>query len=82
MYKIRLSAVCAAALLASADAAELQLNKQTYEKTRDFILPSAEESAWQKIPWRGSFWEGLVDAQKSDKPILLWSYGGDPLGSC
>jgi len=68
--------------LLAADAPEPPLTAQNYEKYRDLILPGARERGWEKIPWRGSFWEGLVEAQKADKPILLWSYGGDPLGSC
>lgn len=74
--------LCLGTALTAADADGPRLTEQTYEKWRDMILPSAKEGAWAKIPWRGSFWEGLVEAQKVDKPILLWSYGGDPLGNC
>jgi hypothetical protein len=70
------------AALTSAEPPQGPLTIKNYDDYRRWIVPDARESAWAKVPWRGTFWEGLVEAQKKDKPILLWSYGGDPLGSC
>ena len=61
---------------------EPMLTRVNYEHYRDLIVPSRAELRWQEIPWRESFWKGLVDAQKADRPILLWIYGGSPAGVC
>lgn len=58
------------------------LTKASYEHWRDLIDTKPEEMRWQQIPWRTSFWAGVIDAQKEAKPLLLWIYGGDPLGVC
>ncbi len=86
MIAKRILTACALVLwgttMLPAEAPKGGLTPQNYEQWRKFILPDAWESGYLQIPWRSCFWDGLVDAQKADKPILLWSYGGDPLGSC
>lgn len=44
------------------------------------IKPTAEESAWARIPWRTNLWEARKEAAKSGKPIYLWEMDGHPLG--
>ncbi len=46
----------------------------------DFQLPSGDELSWRAIPWRDSFAAGVLDADKADKPVLLWAMNGHPLG--
>ncbi|MHC4839567.1 MAG: hypothetical protein ACYTDT_01220 [Planctomycetota bacterium] len=58
-----------------------ELTKKNYEKTRDHILPNEDEEAWRKIEWRATFWEGIIDAQKADKPVMLYAMNGHPF-SC
>jgi hypothetical protein len=48
-------------------------------KVRDHVLPSKEELAWQSIAWRPTLWDGVIDAHKEKKPILLWAMNGHPL---
>ena len=62
-----------------AAAAPPELNDQTYAKWRDHIRPSAEELSWQSIPWRSTFWDAVVEAQRQQKPILVWAMNGHPL---
>lgn len=62
-----------------AKAVDVELTDATYAKWRGYILPSAEELAWQEIPWRASFWDAVVEAQRRDRPILLWTMNGHPL---
>ena len=50
----------------------------SFEEVRDYILPTTEELTWTKIPWRGTFWETVVEAQGKDRPILLWAMNGHP----
>lgn len=54
-------------------------SEKTYEAARKKILPAAPERAWEKIPWRPTYWDGVVEAQKADKPILLWAMNGHAL---
>lgn len=56
-----------------------ELTEKNYDTLRAQILPSKQEMAWKAIPWRSTLWDGLVDAQKEDKPILVWAMNGHPL---
>ena len=60
--------------------AKYELTAQTFQKCMGDILPKAEELCWQKIHWRPSFWAAVVEAQETEKPILLWAMNGHPLG--
>ena len=44
------------------------------------MLPDAREEAWRKIDWKSTFWDAVIEAQKEEKPILLWAMNGHPLG--
>jgi hypothetical protein len=45
-----------------------------------WIRPSAEELAFEEIPWIASFAEGLRAAERAGKPLLFWAMNGHPLG--
>jgi len=68
-----------AALLAPTSGDPL-LSWTTYDQVRDHVLPSADEERWAEIPWRGTFWDGIQEARKQDRPVLLWAMNGHPLG--
>lgn len=51
-----------------------------YVKWRDHVLPSAAEQTARKIAWRASVLHGLLDAQKTDKPVMIFLMNGHPLG--
>lgn len=70
--------VLAAGIAASSLQAQ-ELTDETYTKWRDHVLPKTWEVTYQKIPWRPSFWEAVIEAQEKDKPILLWAMNGHPL---
>lgn len=55
------------------------LTDANYEKWRDHVLPRNWELSYRRIPWRGSFWDAVIEAQAKDKPILLWTMNGHPL---
>ncbi|MBS2029147.1 MAG: hypothetical protein JST54_14685 [Deltaproteobacteria bacterium] len=44
------------------------------------IAPPADEVRYASIGWRRTLWEAAKEAQKADKPILLWAMNGHPLG--
>jgi hypothetical protein len=56
-----------------------ELSDANFKQLRDYILPAPAEVRWQEIPWRSTFWEAVTEAQKQDKPILLWAMNGHPL---
>ena len=49
-------------------------------RLRDFVLSNPSEASFQKIPWRTSVLQGIVDAQKNDKPVMSYWMKGHPLG--
>jgi hypothetical protein len=57
-----------------------ELSDSSYERIKRHILPDADEETWRKIPWRTTFWQGVIDANKEDKPILLFAMNGHPFG--
>ncbi|MCA8917893.1 MAG: hypothetical protein KDB32_02340 [Planctomycetes bacterium] len=65
--------------LASSFQAE-ELSEKSYDRIRDYLLPKGDEEAWKKVEWRSTFWDGVMDAQKEDKPIMLFAMNGHPFG--
>ena len=59
---------------------DFQLNENTYNMWREFIKPTSQELSWAKIPWRSTFYDGLIDADHEQRPLLLWVMNGHPLG--
>ena len=47
---------------------------------RRHLMPAVDELSWETIPWRASFADGLADAARARKPLLLWVMNGHPLG--
>ncbi len=60
-------------------AAAPDLNEGTFAKWRDYIRPSERELRWLKIPWRAAVWPAVLEAQQTDKPLLIWAMNGHPL---
>ena len=78
MERMRLAPIALVLLLAAPVAAQ-ELTDETFAKIRDHVLPAADELRWTKVDWRASFWDAVVEAQRDDKPILLWAMNGHPL---
>lgn len=51
-----------------------------YAKWRDHVLPNPSEQSYRKIPWRASVLQGIVEAQKQDRPVMIVLMNGHPLG--
>jgi hypothetical protein len=60
--------------------ADIDLTEETYEVWRDHILPDSSEMAWEKISWLSTFKDGILAANVQQKPLLLWTMNGHPLG--
>ncbi len=61
-------------------AADVPLTVENYDVWREHILPTATELAWQEIPWLTTFKDGVLAANTEQKPLLLWTMNGHPLG--
>ena len=57
-----------------------ELNDQNFEALLKQIQPTRQEARWQEIPWRNTFWDAVQEANRAEKPILLWGMNGHPLG--
>ena len=57
-----------------------ELNAKNAAAWRDHIRPSTEELAWTQIDWLPDLKSGLEEAAKTNKPILLWTMNGHPMG--
>jgi hypothetical protein len=62
------------------DLSRIELNDENYQAWRDHILPVEKELGWDQIPWLTTFKDGIVAADKEEKPLLLWTMNGHPLG--
>jgi hypothetical protein len=57
----------------------VELNDKSFDSWRDRIRPKAAERCFETVHWLPTFWDGVMTAQKEDKPILLWAMNGHPL---
>ena len=65
--------------LAAADRPPVELNDKTFASWRDRIRARAAERCFETVHWLPTFWDGVMAAQKEDRPILLWAMNGHPL---
>jgi hypothetical protein len=56
------------------------LDEKSYKTWSQFIRPSEAELKWKKIPWRTDLVTAAAEAKALNRPILLWSDQGNPLG--
>ncbi len=59
---------------------EISLTAPDIERRTQFRKPTGEEANWAKIGWRDSMWDAILEARKTDKPLLVWSMNGHPQG--
>ena len=56
------------------------LTEQNFDAWRDYVASRDDERAWARLPWLPTFHAGLEAAAAADKPLLLWTMNGHPLG--
>ncbi len=56
-----------------------KLDESNFARWRDTIRPKRAEFAFEDCAWKPTFWEAVVEAQATGKPILLWAMNGHPL---
>ena len=57
-----------------------RLTKATYDTYRDEVLPDPAERKWEQIAWYPNYADGLAEAARQEKPVMLWVMNGHPLG--
>ena len=70
---------CLLVVFAAAALPPTELNDKTFAEWRDRIRPKSEELCFATVDWLPTLWDGVIEAQKQDKPILLWAMNGHPL---
>jgi hypothetical protein len=63
----------------SAAAPPGELTDKTLPDWREIIRPKTDDVCFKTVNWLPTFWDGVMTAQKEDKPILLWAMNGHPL---
>lgn len=76
-----------ASLLVLAGAAAAQsppaaLTPDTYATIRRHVDLRPGDLAFQQVPWKSTYFEALVEAQRTEKPIFVWFFFGDPRSMC
>ena len=69
-------------ITSKAQAQERELNWDTFAKVRDYADRKDSDKHYLSIPWTDTVFDGMVQGQKEDKPVLLWLYFGDGRGNC
>ena len=80
MAAMRAHLVLAPLPLLAAAALAQEPSDQRFAQCRDLVLPSEDELAWRRIPWRDTLAAAVLEANDLDKPVLLWAMNGHPLG--
>lgn len=61
-------------------ASDVELDDGNYDAWLQYVRPKQQELAWlTAIPWRPSLWEGAIEANRKQKPLLMWTMNGHPL---
>ena len=56
------------------------IEARSIDAWQSLILPDQKQEAWAEIPWRATFWEAVLEAERARKPVLFWAMNGHPLG--
>lgn len=54
-------------------------NEKNFAQWRDYIRPKATELSFESCNWKPTFWAAVIEAQRTNKPILLWAMNGHPM---
>lgn len=56
-----------------------ELDERNFAQWRETIRPKPSELSFEECDWKPTFWEGVVEAQATARPILLWAMNGHPM---
>ena len=55
-------------------------NADNIDRWIAYIRPKPAELGFEENRWKATFWEAVVESQRTNKPILLWAMNGHPMG--
>jgi hypothetical protein len=56
------------------------IDSSSFHEVLDAIVPRADETHWQEIPWQTDLWAARRVAIQEHKPIFAWMMNGSVLG--
>ncbi|MCI0342046.1 MAG: hypothetical protein L0216_13030 [Planctomycetales bacterium] len=56
-----------------------ELTDATFKPLLELIRPKPQELGFEEIRWRPTFWEAVLEAQRAERPVLVWAMNGHPL---
>src|SRR5262249_25044231 len=56
------------------------LTDANLRKWIDFILPKNADVRWERMDWRAALGAAVHEAKGLQRPILLWTMNGHPMG--
>ena len=59
-----------------------ELTWKNFDQVAEYVGLRSGDLNYQKIKWHSTVIKGQREAQKQDKPLLLWLYFGDPRANC
>lgn len=59
-----------------------KLTWDNWNQVEAYVSLKPADENYQKITWHSTVIAGQREAQKQDKPLLLWLYFGDPRSNC
>jgi len=60
--------------------ASQELTRDNFPTWYKYIRPSEKEQAWRKVSWRNKLMTAVAEAEKLERPVLLWAMNGNPCG--
>jgi hypothetical protein len=57
-----------------------EITASNLDQWMGFIRPSREELGWRAVRWHRSLSEAAEEAERLERPILLWAMNGHPCG--
>jgi len=75
-----LLALACAAPVAQHDATSDALPPALVAEVTRLVLPDANEDAWRSLHWIPTYADAVIEAERVDKPLLMWAMNGHPLG--
>jgi len=55
------------------------LSSDNFGDWLEYLRPKAEETAFNRIDFFTTLWEAVVEANRHQKPVLLWAMNGHPM---
>ncbi|MFN3729959.1 MAG: hypothetical protein ACK4XJ_09635 [Fimbriimonadaceae bacterium] len=52
---------------------------RNFVEWRTYIRPKPAETSFEALDWKPTLWEGVMEGQRTGKPIVIWAMNGHPM---